>query len=302
MKQKIIVIVALMAVALTAPAQELNCKVKVNRSAVQGTSSSVFEKLETAISEFMNQRAWTDMQYDADERIDCSLTITVKQYKADGGSFACELQYQCTRPVYGSAYNTTILSMRDTEFTFNYQENDVLEFNEVSMNNNLTAMLAYYAYLFIGVDLDTFSPMGGTDVLHRVEAIVNNAQSMSGGGSGWSAFSDSKNRHAIINDYMSSAMQPLRQLMYKYHREGLDQMSDNADRGRAAITSALPLLSEAHQAKTMSLLPQYFTDFKRDELVGIYRGHGTEGEKSKVYDILADVNASQIGEWKKMQK
>ncbi len=299
MKQAIIIIASLFC-CLFCSGQELNCKVKVNRSAVQGTSSSVFQTLETAITEFMNQRAWTDMQYSEDERIDCTLNITVRQYKPADNLFTCELQYQCIRPVWGSNYNTTIFSMRDPDFTFTYIENDPLEFNEVSMDNNLTAMLAYYAYLFIGLDLDTFSPLGGTDVLHRVESIVNNAQSLPS--SGWKAFSDTRNRHAIINDYMETSMQPMRQMMYKYYREGLDEMSSNADRGRTAITDALEMLAEAHKAKAMSLLPQVFTDFKRDELVGIYRGHGTANEKNKVYEILADINVAQTAEWKKLQR
>lgn len=300
MKHKIFFIITLLACTLSAGAQELNCKVRLNRSAVQGTNSSVFEALEKAITDFMNQRTWTDLQYTQTERIDCNLNITVKQYKADDHSFSCELLFQCIRPVWGSSYNTTIFSARDTEFSFQYEENDVLEFNEVSMDNNLTAMLAYYAYLFIGLDLDTFSPLGGSDVLGKAMQIVNNAQNLPS--SGWRAFGDSKNRHAILNDYLETAMQPIRQAMYKYHREGLDEMSGNADRGRAAVTEALQLLSEAYKAKSMSILPQYFTDFKRDELVGIYRGHGTENEKTKVYDILSTINPSQIGEWKKMQK
>lgn len=300
MKHKIIPILLLLAPCLALEAQELNCKVKINRSAVQGTNSSLFQTLETSIADFMNQQAWTDLQYSEAERIDCNLNITVKQYKAEDHSFQCELQYQCTRPVWGASYTTTILSARDTEFGFTYQENDVLEFNEVSMTSNLTAMLAFYAYLFIGIDLDTFSPQGGTDVLHHAEQIAASAQNLPS--AGWQAFSDQKNRHAIINDYMETSMQPMRQLMYQYHREGLDQMSTSADRGRKAITDALDLLAEAHKAKSFSLLPQYFTDYKRDELVGIYRGHGTETEKSKVYDILTEINPSQTTEWKKLQR
>ena len=298
--RKTVIIFMYLLCCLLCNGQELNCRVKVNRSSVQGTSSSVFQALETAITEFMNKRTWTDLQYGEDERIDCTLNITVKQYKASDNLFTCELQYQCIRPVWGSTYSTTVFSMRDADFTFTYQENEPLEFNEVNMNNNLTAMLAYYAYLFIGLDLDTFSPLGGTDVLRRAESIVNNAQSLPS--AGWKAFSDNRNRHAIINDYMETAMQPMRQMMYKYHREGLDEMSSNADRGRTAITEALEMLDEAHKAKAMSLLPQFFTDFKRDELVGIYRGHGTANEKSKVYDILSGINVSQSVEWKKLQR
>lgn len=283
-----------------ARAQELNCRVRVNRSSVQGTTKTVFDNLETALNEFMNSRAWTDLQYSQEEKIECTMNLTVKQYKPDDNTFSCELLFQVIRPVWGSTYTTTIFSMRDTEFTFTYSENEALEFNEVSMDNDLTAMLAFYAYLFIGMDLDTFSPLGGTDVLRRAESIVNNAQSLPS--AGWKAFASNKNRHAIINDYMETSMQPMRELMYKYHREGLDEMQNNADRGRAAITEAVELLGKAYKNKPLSQLPEIFTDYKRDELVSIYRGHGTANEKTKVYDILTEINAAQNAEWRRIQR
>lgn len=280
--------------------QELNCTVKVVHSQVQGTNTEVFEALETAITEFMNNRTWTELQYQKAERVDCNLNITVKKYDEKNDMFSCELLFQVTRPVYNSGYSTTVFSMRDTEFSFSYNRQDALDFNLNNMDSNLTAMLAYYAYLFIGLDLDTFSPMGGTDVLHVVESIVNNAQTMSS--PGWKAFDDSKNRHAIINDYMDSSMEPFRQLQYKYHRQGLDEMAQNADRGRTAITEALEMLKEAHTNKPISQLPQIFTDFKRDEIVNIYSGHGTEKERQGVYDIVSNINASQNTYWNKMKK
>ena len=280
--------------------QELNCTVKVVHSQVQGTNTEVFEALETAITEFMNKRTWTELQYQKAERVDCNLNITVKKYDEKNDMFSCELLFQVTRPVYNSGYSTTVFSMRDTEFSFSYNRQDALDFNLNNMDSNLTAMLAYYAYLFIGLDLDTFSPMGGTDVLHVVESIVNNAQTMSS--PGWKAFDDSKNRHAIINDYMDSSMEPFRQLQYKYHRQGLDEMAQNADRGRTAITEALEMLKEAHTNKPISQLPQIFTDFKRDEIVNIYSGHGTEKERQGVYDIVSNINASQNTYWNKIKK
>lgn len=281
-------------------AQELNVTVKVIHSQVQGTNTSVFETLENAITEFMNNRSWTELQFQKEERIDCTMNITVKKYDESSGYFTCELLFQAARPVYNSNYSSVVFSMKDAAFNFSYKEFDPLEFNENNLDNNLTAMLAYYAYLFIGMDLDTFSPMGGTDVLHIVENIVNSAQAI--GEPGWKAFDDTKNRHAIINDYMETSMEPFRQLQYKYYRLGLDEMANNVDRGRGVITECIELLKEAHSNRPLSQLPQIFTDYKRDELVNIYSGHGTEKEKQTVYDILSNINASQNTYWKKIQK
>ena len=247
----------------------------------------------------LRQLVFESMDYKKD-----SIPITLFNDDAKGFGFsvghAGELQFQLTRPVFNATYNTTVFSRRDTEISFDYVEHEPLEFNETNMDNNLTTLLAYYAYLFIGLDLDTFSPKGGTEVLHMVESIVNNAQSISE--PGWKAFSNNKNRHAIINDYMETSMEPFRQMMYKYHREGLDEMSSNVDRGRTAITESIEMLKAAYDNKPLSMLPQTFTDFKRDELVNIYRGHGNQKEKDAVYETLLKINASQNMEWKKIQK
>ena len=286
--------------SLPMQAQELNCTVRVNHSQIQGTNNGVFETLEKTIADFMNNRAWTDLQYSKEERINCTLTFTIKQYKVDENRFTGELLFQVSRPVFNSTYNSTIFSRNDTEISFTYAEGQPLEYNENYLDDNLTAILAYYAYLFIGMDLDTFSPKGGTEVLHRVERIVSEAQNFSE--PGWKAFGNTKNRHAIINDYMESSMEPFRQLMYKYHRQGLDEMASNVDRGRTAITESIEMLKEAYDNRPLSLLPQIFTDFKRDELVNIYRGHGNSKEKDSVYEILLKINATQNNEWKKIQK
>lgn len=288
------------AISATAVAQELDCKVKVVHNQIQGTNNSVFEALENALNDFMNNREWTDMQYQKAERINCTMNLTVKKYVPAENAFTCEMLYQLTRPVFNSSYNTTVFSMRDTEVAFTFSEQDNLDFNLNNLNNNLTTIMAYYAYLFIGLDMDTFAPLGGTEVLQMTQAIVNNAQALSA--PGWKAFSDDRNRHAIINDYLESSMESMRQLLYKYHRQGLDEMARNPDRGRAAVTEALEMLKETHANKPRSMWPQTFTDYKHDEIVSIYTGHGTEKERTTVYDILSDINASQNSYWNKIKK
>lgn len=292
-----LVCVSLFFTAIPAISQELNCKIAVNAAQVQGTNTQVFKTLETALNEFMNDRKWTSAQYSIGERIACSMNITVKSY-SDDGSFSCDLTVQSSRPVYNSNYNTIIFNFKDGNFDFKYLEFDQIEFRDNIIDNNLTAVLAYYAYLIIGLDMDTMAPEGGTDVLHAAESIVTAAQNMSE--TGWKAFDDSRNRHAIINDYLDPGMSPLRQLMYDYHRTGLDEMAQNADRGRAKITTSLQLLKQAKENKSMSVLPQLFTEFKKEEFLNIY-SKGTAKEKEEVYDLLMEVNPAYSTEWEKIK-
>jgi len=208
---------------------------------------------------------------------------------------------QANRPVYNSAYTTTLYNNRDKNFDFDFVQFDQLNYNEEVIDNQLVALFAYYAYLIIGLDLDSFAPMGGTDVLQRCMYLVNNAQDL--GFPGWKSFEDSRNRFAIINDYLDEAMKPFRQLQYDYYRLGLDEMAQNVERGRTNVTTALETgLKKAHEEKPLSLLPQIWTDYKKDELASIYKGKGTQKEKESVYDILLSINASQSQSWDKIKE
>jgi hypothetical protein len=208
---------------------------------------------------------------------------------------------QANRPVFNSSYNSTLYNNKDGEFNFQFAQFDQLNYNDEMVDNQLTALMAYYAYLIIGLDMDSFAPLGGTDVLQRCMNLVNNAQSL--GFPGWKSFEDKRNRFAIINDYLDEQMKPFRQLQYDYYRLGLDEMANNADRGRVNITEALEKgLKVAHEQKPLSLLPQIWTDYKRDELANIYQGKGTQKEKEAVYDLLLNINASQSNAWDQIRK
>ena len=281
-------------------AQELNVKINFNTQQIQQTDKSVFENLEQTLTQFMNERQWTDLQYQQNERINCSFNITVNKYVQETNMFECSALIQANRPVYNSAYTTTIYNNKDADFNFIFIQFDQLQFIEENIDNQLMALMGYYAYLIIGLDLDTFSPLGGTEVLQRCMNLTNNAQHLEF--PGWKAFENSRNRFAIINDYLDEAMKPFRQLQYDYYRKGLDEMSTNAERGRNNITEALQLLKQAHDAKPLSLLPQIWTDYKRDELANIYKGKGTQKEKQAVYDILFGINASQSDAWDKIKQ
>ncbi len=281
-------------------AQELDARVTVNHSKIQGTNTSVFEDLERNITEFLNNRRWTGQQYEENERISCSFNITVNKYDDARGAFTGSLLLMVIRPVYNSSYTTVEYSVKDENFDFTYHEFDKLEFRVDQINNDLTAILGYYAYLIIGIDNDTMSPEGGTASLKTALDIANSAQNLNG--KGWKTTGSDRNRYAIINDMLDGSMEPFRKMQYTYYREGLDAMAGNAENGRNKITEAIKLLDEAHKNKRLSKLPQLFTEYKRDELVGIYQGQGTSQEKEHLYNILSNINASYNTYWRNLSK
>ncbi len=287
--------------ATTLQAQELQAKVNINHSQVGVTDVSVFDNLQQTLEQFINERQWTELQFQTNERIVCNFNITITKYDKTNNLFECTAMIQANRPVYNAQYTTTIYNNRDADFNFQFAQFDQLNFNEEMVDNQLTALIAYYAYLIIGLNLDTFAQMGGTDVMQRCLNLVNNCQNFEF--TGWKAFDSSKNRFAIINDYMEEAMKPFRMLQYNYYRKGLDEMANNVERGRTNITTALEEdLKKAREEKPLSLLPQIWTDYKKDELANIYNGKGTQKEKESVYNILMGINASQSNSWDKIRQ
>ena len=288
-------------ISMKGHAQELEAKINFNTAKIGTTDKSVFENLKETLEQFFNERQWTDLQFQPNERIQCSFNITVNKYDKTSNLFECTALIQANRPVYNSQYTSVLYNNRDQNFNFEFAQFDQLNFTDETVDNQLTALFAYYAYLIIGLDLDSFSPMGGTDVLQRCFSLVNNAQNLDF--PGWKAFENSKNRFALINDYLDEGMKPFRQLQYDYYRKGFDEMASNAERGRNNITAALQEdLKQAKENKPQSLRPQIWTDYKRDELANLYKGKGTQKEKEAIYELLMNINASQNDAWNKIKQ
>lgn len=285
----------------TISAQELQAKITINHAQISGTEKGVFDNLQQTLQQFVNNRQWTHLQFQKNERIICNFNITVTKYDRDQNLFTCKALIQANRPVFNTAYTSTLYNNVDDNFTFRFAEYDQLEFNEQQIDNQLTALFAYYAYLIIGIDLDSFAPKGGEDILQRCMNLTNNAQNLDY--PGWKAFADDRNRYAIISDYLDGALEPFRQLQYDYYRKGLDEMANNAERGRTEITAALETgLKKAKENRPLSLLPQIWTDFKKDELANIYRGKGTQKEKESIYELLFSINPSQKKYWDQVKE
>ena len=283
---------------ISGQAQELNCTLNINSDQVQGSNKSVFNTLQKSISELVNNRKWTELNFANSERIECTMSIIVK--KVDGDVFTCEIQVQSRRPIYNSTYNSPLFNYKDNDFTFNYKEFDQLEINANTITSNLTAVLAYYVYIIIGYDLDSYSRLGGTGMFQAAESIVNAAQGADLG-KGWKAFESTKNRYALINNLLDEAFKKYRNYFYEYHRLGLDEMTINATNGRGRIAEGLPLLREANRARPSAIVISSFLDAKNDELINIF-SKATTAEKTEAIQILSDINPTQTSRYEQMLK
>ena len=283
-------------------AQEINCTVTINSDQIEGSNKQVFGTLKTAIEEYMNQNRWTNMTFAEQEKIECSMMLVVKAV-ADN-MYSCEMTLQSRRPVYGTTYTTPLLNFVDRNFNFTYQEFDRIEYQQNQFTTNLTAMLAYYCYLIIGHDMDSYQRLGGTPFFEQCENIVNACQSASMDNSeqkGWLAFDSNRNRYALINNLLDEAFKKYRNYYYEYHRLGLDEMSGNVANGRARIAEGLPVLKEAYRARPATYVINTFLDAKADELVDIFK-KGTDKEKKEVYDLLVDIDPTRQSTYDRMNE
>jgi hypothetical protein len=265
--------------------------------AIQGTERSVFETLETAIKEFMNNTRWTNDNFKQDEKIECNLTINVtKRNSVD--EFEANIIVQSRRPVYKSSYNTNLINYQDNDFTFKYTPFQPFEFNENTFINNLTSTLGYYAYIFIGLDYDTFSPEGGTPYYQKAQTIVNNAQNAPD--KGWKAFEGSKNRYWLAENLANANFKGVRSCLYNYHRNGLDMMTNDVEMARKNIADALDGLMKVHNLQMGSFLMQVFFLAKADEVVNIF-SVAPPDVKSKLVPLLNTIDPGNVTKYEKLR-
>jgi Domain of unknown function (DUF4835) len=277
-------------------AQELNCQVQIVSQQIEGTDKRVFDVLKSSIVEFMNSRKWTSDVFKNNERIDCNILINItKRIAID--EFEGTVEIQSRRPVYKASYNSLLFNFNDNDFHFKYQEGQPLDFIENTYTSNLTSVLAYYAYLIIGLDYDSFSLKGGTPYLQKALAVDNNAQGSSE--TGWKAFDGTKNRYWIINNLLDATFIPIREAMYKYHRLGLDVMVSDQVGARKAILESLENLKQIHEIKPLSFSMQVFFNAKADEIINIFSSATTD-EKSKVLEIVNLIDPTNSNKYQKI--
>lgn len=277
-------------------AQELKCNVQVLFDQIGGTDAHIFQTLKTSIFEFMNNRRWTKDAFQNEERIECSILINIEKRLAVD-QFEASIQVQSRRPIYKSSYNSVLLNHKDKEFQFSYVESDPMDYSENTFVSDLTSVLAYYAYMIIAYDYDSFALNGGSQYFQKAQSIVTNAQNAAS--AGWKAFEGNKNRYWLVDNALSPNFVNIREAIYKYHRLGLDVMTTSKETGRAAIYQSLELLQKVNKERPASFNMQVFFNAKVDELINIFSGAGTE-EKNKAVNLLSETNPSNSNKYQKI--
>ncbi len=276
--------------------QEFRCNVSVSSSRVEGTYKQVFESMRTDIYEFMNNRKWSDNVFTTDERIECTIFIQITdQISTD--EFKGTIQVQLNRPIFNSSYSSPLLNLKDNDVQFRYVEFQTMEFDETSNSNPLTNLLAYYANIILGFDYDTYSPLGGAAYFQKARDIVNRSQNARE--KGWRAFEGNFNRFWLIENLTNKAYGPFRELLYRYHRLGLDVMADKPDIGRSEIADALKNIQRVYRSKPDTYVNRIFFDAKSDELVNVF-SKGSTDEKGRVMVILTECDPSNSGKYQKI--
>lgn len=274
-------------------AQELKCDVRINTSQLAGTDKTVFQNLETALREFINNTKWTSINFKSIEKIECSFAITIKE-RLDSNTFSGEINMALRRPCYKASYTTPMLNYVDQKFTFEYTDGQPLDFSLNSHMSDLTSTIAFYVYMFLGIDFDSFSLNGGKKYFDAAQQVVNNAQSSSQ--AGWKAFDGNKNRYWMAENMNNSSYAQLHDFLYEYHRLGLDLMSEKPDEGRAAILNSLRYLQTIHKTYPTCFFLQLIVEAKRDEIINVF-SQGTQKEKGEAVIIMKELDPAQSSQY-----
>lgn len=296
--KKSFIILLISCVSLVVYSQELRCNISVNASKLPSANKNVFQSMRTDLSDFMNNKAWTKHVYTNDERIECSFNIQITQ-QVSSNEYKAILTVQSKRPVFNSSYKTTLLNIQDENFTFEYQEYQAIEFNETSNKDNLTSVLAYYAYVILGYDYDTFSLNGGTKYFEKAREIVSGMQSVSE--LGWKSHESDYNRYWLVDNILNKSYAAFRAGMYKYHRTGLDVMSEQSESGRAEVLQSLRSFQRVFRAKSKLYILQAFYDAKSAEIISIF-SEGNQDEKERMVKIMNEIDPTNSSRYETVLK
>jgi hypothetical protein len=295
MAKAIISVFILLGILQPVSAQELNANVVVNFQNIQTTETRIFTDMETSFEQFLNNRKWTDDAFAPEERVNCNFVINIEDMPSMG-NFQATVQIQSSRPVYGTNYESLMFNFADRDWQFQYVESQPLEFNPSTFNNNITSLLAFYAYIILGLDYDSFSELGGQPYFEQAQLVVSNAQQQ--GGAGWDQFGSSRrrNRYWLAENFINPQMTPVREGIYSYHRLGLDTFLENEEESRQNMLSALKEIQEVSKVFPQSILLITFFDAKNDEIISTYSKGGMQIRR-EAYNALVEINPTKIEEY-----
>ncbi len=298
MFKRLFILIVLIATTLTSFSQDVNCKVQIITQQLSSTDKSVFIEMEKSIFEFINNFKWTNDIIQINERIECNLILNIKE-QTGIDEFKATAQIQSSRPVYNTSYNSTLFNYMDEEWTFRYIINQPLEFNENESRSNLTSLIAYYVYVMVALDYDSYSLFGGTTYYQKARNVVNNAQTQSG--KGWKAFDGTRNRFILVDNFLDNNFKPLRQTIYTYHRGGMDVLSQNAENGRNEIKDLLPTLLKLAKDRPNSMALNAFFTAKSEELVQLF-SKALPNEKQSIIQTLSDCDPGNSTKYQQISK
>jgi hypothetical protein len=277
-------------------AQELQCMVQISSPGMSETDRQILQTLQSSVYEFMNQRNWTEFQFKPEERIEASILITINE-KVGSDEYRGTIQVQSRRPIFRTSYSSPLINHNDRDLSFRYVENQTLEYADNTFTSNLTSVLAFYAYLIIGFDFDTFSPMGGTPYFEKAQSIVNLAQNAPE--RGWKSFEGQRNRYWLMENIFNSQYSNIRQALYTYHRLGFDRMTDNMDMARSEVVNAIEMFQRVHRQRPGSYLMSIIMTTKGDELVNLFT-EAPAMEKNQVVQILTEIDPANSARYRRI--
>jgi hypothetical protein len=300
MKRSLLIILALFSFQHSVLAQELSARVSIQAPSVPNMDRRNIEVLQKVVTEFLNNNKWTTETYAPQERIECNFVITITDW--DGSNaYKAEAQLQSSRPVYGSAYNSTILNLSDKDFDFGYTEGQSVDFSDQNFISNLSSLLSFYAYTIIGLDKDSFSRMGGTPLFKKAQNILNNAQNS--GTKGWKAFDGLRNRYWLNENLLNKSFEDLRAFIYDYHFNGLDRLQDNSGRGVKKMITLLSGLKQMDKQKLGSIFPNFYFATKADEVVNVFSiPTGDPSDRIKAYNLLVEIDPANINKYEALNQ
>ncbi|MCF0206227.1 MAG: DUF4835 family protein [Bacteroidales bacterium] len=297
--KRIFLLIMSVCIAALSLAQEFDCQIQVSHPQLQGANyDKIFQSLRSDLYEFVNQTKWTNNVFSKSERIECAITITVEKEVASD-EYSGKIQVTSSRPVYGTSYNSPLFNHLDDKFQFKYVEMEPIEFNQNTFTSNLSAVIAYYCYIMLGLDYDSFGSQAGTTYYQLAEKIVQNAQSAQE--PGWKQYESTKNRYWLTENLLNDQYSGFRDFMYTYHRQGMDRLADKPTDARASIEESLESLRSMHRRRPGSFLMSITSTVKSDEIVNVF-SDGFSDEKARVANIMKEIDAANSSKYDKITR